>query len=159
MAKKQKNNDSKPLTYIPTAIAGLTGGGLSDITKDVNSNNLDPQKEKRQGEPTTPEQDIQSQKKTSHALGRPSKENKEIVDAVGETEWERFIDYTSQFHSNHVVNGTNVKISSDVKKFFEKMKLVCGAKADIQSMMNAALRLFMDKYKEEINERIRQSLS
>jgi hypothetical protein len=38
------------------------------------------------------------------------------------------------------------------------MKLVCGPTADLKSMVNATLRLFMDKYKDEINDRIRKEL-
>ena len=79
------------------------------------------------------------------------------MEASGDTEWERFMDYTSQFYNKNYPTLA-VYVHEDIRKFFMSMKLVCGPTADLKSMVNATLRLFMDKYKDEINDRIRKEL-
>ena len=158
MAKK-KETPKTPLTAIPSSIMRLTGdGNLSEIAKSVNSGNLDdaePKEKKKKKEKPVEESEGQSFRGKNG--GRPRKPDEDIVSATGSTEWERFMDYTSQFYAKNNP-GMSVYINDDVKKFFESMKLVCGPKVDIRSMINAALRLFMDKYKDEINQRIKQQL-
>lgn len=149
MAKK--DNTKKALTSIPMSIAGLSGN-LSDITKTVNSNNLET---RRTAETTGDDKDGISYR--GKGGGRPKKLDQEIVLAKGETEWDRFMDYTSQFYAK-ANPGQKVSINDDIKKFFESMKLVCGPKVDLRSMVNAALRLFVDNYKDEINERIKKQV-
>ena len=146
MAKKDKKK--VPMTSIPMTIAGLSGGeDLSEITKSVNSGILD--KKVTKPENTT---DHQSSLKLG---GRPKKSSEAIVDAVGNTEWDLFMDYTSQFYTKNFQSYA-VYIDNDIKKFFLSMKLVLGPNTDLKSMVNAALRLFADKYRNEINDRIRQ---
>ena len=154
MAKKsepKKNEKKKQLTSIPMTIAGLTGGGdLSEITKSVNSGLLDRKDPKPEEEkPSTPQR--------GGGAGRPRKATEAIVEASGDTEWERFMDYTSQFYNKNYPTLA-VYVHEDIRKFFMSMKLVCGPTADLKSMVNATLRLFMDKYKDEINDRIRKEL-
>ena len=147
----KKKDTKKSLTSIPLTIAGLAGGEyISDITRTVNNGILDRQTvEKKENVPSSPP-------KTGSA-GRPKKVNEAIVEAKGDTEWERFMDYTSQYYSKNYPTLA-VYVSEDIKKFFMSMKLVCGPTADLKSMVNATLRLFMDKYKDDINERIRKEL-
>lgn len=150
MAKKTEKK--KPArTSIPLTIAGLTGeGDLSEITKTVNSGLLDRQEPKQKEEkPSTPQR--------GGGAGRPRKVDEAIVEASGDTEWDRFMDYTSQFYNKNYPTLA-VYVHEDIRKFFQSMKLVCGPTADLKSMVNATLRLFMDKYKDEINARIRKEL-
>ena len=158
MAKK-KETPKAPLTQIPLSIMGLReDGNLSEIAKNVNSGNLDsgePKKKKKEKEKPVEESEGQSFRGKNG--GRPKKLDEDIVNASGSNEWDRFMDYTSQFYAKNNP-GMSVYINEDVKKFFESMKLVCGPKVDIRSMINAALRVFMDKYKDDINQRIKQQL-
>ena len=158
MAKK-KESPKAPLTSIPSSIMGLMGdGNLSEIAKNVNSDNLDSgEPKKKRKEKVKPEVESEEQSFRGKNGGRPKKLDETIVNATGSTEWDRFMDYTSQFYAKNNP-GMSVYINEDIKKFFESMKLVCGPKVDIRSMINAALRIFMDKYKNDINQRFKQMI-
>lgn len=148
MAKKEEKKNV-PLTQIPLSIAGLSKkSGLSDITKNVNSDILEPKDEQENNS------EVGFRGKGG---GRPAKLDEEIVPAQGGSEWEQFMDYAAQFYAKKNP-GEAVYINEDIKTFFTSLKLVSDSKIDIRSSINAALKLFVEKYKDDINNQIREKL-
>lgn len=155
MAKKNKGTDERkaPLMDLPLAISSLDGGDdLSGITRGINGGLLNDQ-QGNPGEPNTPEiTETKGGKK-----GRPRKTETAIVEAKGDTDWERFEDLVSQYYRSRK-KGVPVVINKDLINFFYRVKSVTDQKVDITNMLNAVIRLFIDKHKDYVNELLDQEI-
>lgn len=138
MAKKEKNKERKaPLVELPSSISTLDG-----ITRGINRENLSPQ---------PAEQTNEEKQEEPSRRGRPKKVETEIVEATGNTEWDCFEDYIAQYHKTKK-EGVPVRINRDLINFFYRLKSVMGPKVDLTNMVNAVVKLFVEKYKDHVND-------
>ena len=139
MAKKEKNKERKaPLVELPSSISTLDG-----ITRGINRENLN--------SPQPAEQTNDEKQEDSSKRGRPKKVETEIVEATGNTEWDCFEDYIAQYYKTKK-DGVPVRINRDLINFFYRLKSVMGQKVDLTNMINAVVKLFVEKYKDHVND-------
>lgn len=140
MAKKEKSKERKaPLMGLPNSISSL-----DDITRGINRGILN----------NSPAEDKTAEENTEEETakrGRPKKEFVEIVEATGNTEWECFEDYIAQYYKTKK-DGVPVRINKDLISFFYRLKSVMGQKVDLTNMINAVIKMFVEKHKEHVNE-------
>lgn len=139
MTKKDKNKERKaPLVELPSSISTLDG-----ITRGINRENLNI--------PQPAEQTDNEIQEDASRRGRPKKVDTEIVEAKGNTEWDCFEDYIAQYYKTKK-DGVPVRINRDLINFFYRLKSVMGQKVDLTNMINAVVKLFVEKYKDHVND-------
>ncbi len=159
MAKKKNEPRKAPLMQMPMGVASLSGDDLSGITRGINGGLLQTQQGTEQ--PTQDKQEkiepATSDGTGAGQRGRPKKQETEIVEAQGNTDWERFEDYFRQYYKTRK-EGVPVKISQDLINFFYRVKSTTDEKVDLTNMINAVIRLFVDKHKDYVNDLLVQKM-
>lgn len=154
MAKKEKPN--KPV--IPTSIMGLDNN-VADLTRSVNRTILDNNKG-RKDKKTDEKEEVSELAENEQTIvrGRPKRVRQKIETSNKGTEWETFLDYNTQYVTKGWGSEVHILVDANVKKRFERLKLVLGEKAYIGSLVNAALMAFWDTNKEKILELINNNM-
>lgn len=155
MAKKNKGTDERkaPLMDLPLAISSLDGGDdLSGITRGINGGLLNNQQDNPENTNSLEKKETESGRK-----GRPKKAEMDIAESKGENDWERFEDLVSQYYKTRK-DGVPVRISKDLINFFYRVKTVTDQKVDLTNMINAVIKLFVDKHKDYVNELLDQEI-
>lgn len=83
--------------------------------------------------------------------------NDQINDPVNKNpEWKRFEELAKQYATNRKADCP-IFVDTELKMLFDKLK-ACGINIPVKHLINAAIRVFVEKNKQEIQEILNSSL-
>lgn len=153
MANKQQK--PKEDSNIPMSIMGLSSGkkspSITKLAKKVNDQVVGGSQENRENKQETKTQTEEEQNNAQNYVhGRYKKSREKLTKAMHDNEWDNFLDYVTQYNEKGCEIET-VTLDVEIKKCFARMKSSM-KKSDVQSLVSAALRIFIEKHRDKIIE-------